>query len=561
LDAPASLGERLARGDTSMFVELVEVLAEAVTVRDPNGDIVYANRAALAHLGFESVDELRGRSSRSIMDEYIVEDEHGRPLTLEDVPSMQMIQGQRPGPLLMRVVNRETGQLHWNLLKATAMHDEEGRYIGAMTVIEDVTAVKTAEIRTRALAESGRILASSLDYQQTLRNVVDIAVPSLVDYCSVDLVDERGRLERVAATHRDPARQELATQLSRIALASPEAEQLGSRVVATGTSVVYAEVTDQQLVQAARSEEHLRLLRELGLRSLMIVPMRVPTRTVGVMTLATADSRRRLTGEDVELAEQLGRRAAVAVENARLHTKLTDIAETLQRSLLPNELPEIDGWEVAALYRPTKTEQRIDVGGDFYELFEYEGSWFAIIGDVTGKGVEAASLTALMRHGARVASRSEPEPAAILNRLDDALRHQAGGALCSALCARLHPDHLVISSGGHPQAIVVSAGGGLREVPTPGPLLGAFADSTWPQDTVEVAVGDLVVLYTDGVIETPGPTGRFGIDRLKELLIEHCKAKPVEILERLDEALDAFGGNGSDDDVAVLVFRPRRGAG
>src|SRR6201999_3431948 len=133
-------------------------------------------------------------------------------------------------------------------------------------------------------------------------------------------------------------------------------------------------------------------------------------RTMGVLTMATDVSRRRLTEEDVALAEQLGRRAAVAVENSRLHTKLTGIAETLQTGLLPAELPTIPGWEIASLYRPAATEFRVDVGGDFYEIFEQDGAWVVIMGDVTGKGVTAASVTALMRHGARVAGRTEPDP-------------------------------------------------------------------------------------------------------------------------------------------------------
>jgi phosphoserine phosphatase RsbU/P len=128
------------------------------------------------------------------------------------------------------------------------------------------------------------------------------------------------------------------------------------------------------------------------------------------------------------------------------------VAATLQQSLLPADPPEIPSWEVAALYRPAQIEQRIDVGGDFYEFYEHEGRWFVIIGDVAGKGVTAASLTALMRHAARVACRSNPSPSAILAELDDELTQQAGDELCTALCMCLHDDHVVISSAGHPRA-------------------------------------------------------------------------------------------------------------
>jgi PAS domain S-box-containing protein len=546
----------LAQGDASMFNELFEILAEAVTVRDPDGAIVYANAAALAYLGFSSVEELEATTSQSIMDDYLVEDEHGRSLSHSEIPSVRMLRGEPPKPTLMRTVNRSSGEQRWTLLKTTALRDEDGELLGALTVIEDVTAVKNAEMRTSVLAESGRMLAADLDYHQTLRNVAEAAVPSLADYCAVDLLDEHGQMERVAACHRDPARQELETALRELPAARLGPDHPVSRVLTTGTSELIAEITAPDLEQAARDERHLGILRELAPRSLMIVPMRVPNRTIGVMTLATEASQRRFQPEDVELAEQLGRRAAVAVENARLHTKLSDVATTLQSFLLPRELPEIPGWELASLYRPTETDLRIDVGGDFYEFLEHEGTWFGVFGDVTGKGVQAAALTTLMRTGARVACRVEPQPAAILARLDEALAHETGTALCTALCMCLHRDHMVISSAGHPQAIIVSADGSLREVPTPGPVLGAFPDATWPEDNVAMTPGELIVFYTDGVTETAGEGGRFGVDRLREFLSRQAGSAPASVLNLLDAELTEFtGGAALTDDVAVVALR------
>lgn len=541
-----------------MFTELLEILAEAVTIREPSGAIVYANRAALAHLGFESLEDLRSRSSRSIMDDYIVEDEHGQPLTLEDVPSVRLTRDEPTAPLLMRAISRSTGEVRWNLLKATPLHDRRGDFLGAITVIEDVTAVKTAEVRTRVLAESGLVLASSLDYQQTLRNVASLAVPALADWCAVDLVDANGTREHVVAAHRDPSKQALAERLREFEPDQLDPERALGRVLRTGVSELHPEITDEQLTLGARSEEHLGFLRELGMRSAVIVPMRVPTRTVGLMTLVTADSRRRLTHDDLTLAEQLGRRAAVAVENARLHTTLARVADTLQQSLLPDELPDVPGWAAASLYRPAGAEQRIDVGGDFYEIFDSDGKWFVLVGDVTGNGVAAASLTARMRHGASIASRSEPQPAVILSRLDEALRQRPGDALCTALCLSLHDHHVVISSAGHPPAMLVAADGTVREAPTPGPLLGAFADAVWPEESVPVGHDDLLLLYTDGVIDTPGPGERFGTGRLRELLTAHAAAEPTELLTHLDAALDAFRNGPRRDDVAALALRPRQ---
>ena len=452
-----------------MLSQLFEVLDEAVTVRDLCGELVFANRAALGHLGFDSLEELRRRQTPAIMEEYIVEDEHGVPLRHDDIPSVRLIEGQPVSPVLMRVVHRATGERSWSLLKASPLRDDDGTLVGAITVIEDVTAVKTAEVRTRVLAESGRILASSLDYQQALRNVTEIAVPSLADFCGVDLVDDLGRLQRVAAAHRDPRWQQLAERLRHLDPGMPDPDHPAARVMLTGTSELFSDVTEAELRAAARDESHLAVLREMGVRSMMIVPMRVPARAVGVMTLGTVGSGPRLRADDVELAEQLARRAAVAVENARLHTKLMGIAETVQRSLLPQALPAIPGWEVASLYKPAETELRVDVGGDFFEFFEHEGTWFAIFGDVGGKGVSAASITALMRHGARVACRSEPQPAAILGRLDEALAQQPGDTLCTALCLCLHRgshrDQLGGAPPSHPRSGRRDATGGTNRGP------------------------------------------------------------------------------------------------
>src|SRR5207237_2860294 len=128
-------------------------------------------------------------------------------------------------------------------------------------------------------------------------------------------------------------------------------ESTSARVFRSGRPELFFELSDA-LVDNAQSDEHLRAMRELGTRSAVMVPMRVPNRTIGVMAFATSESLRRLTQDDVALAEQLGRRAAVAVENARMHTQLTHVAETLQKSLLPRELPQVEGWEIASLYLP-----------------------------------------------------------------------------------------------------------------------------------------------------------------------------------------------------------------
>jgi PAS domain S-box-containing protein len=529
-----------------------------VTIRDRDGTIAYANRAAVASMGFASMEELQSRSSRSIMEDYVVEDERGHPLTIEDVPSVRMMQGEAAETLVMRTTHRETGAVSWRRLKAAPLTDDNGQLIAVVTVIEDVTALKNAELRMRMLAESGRVLASSLDYQETLRNVANIVVPVLADWCTVDLVDANLRREHGFAAHQDATKVALAARSREMGPDDLDPESAAGRVLRTGVSELYPDVSDEQLARTAPSREHLRLSQALEIRSAMVVPMRVPTRTIGVMTLVTAESRRRLHQDDLELAEQLARRAAVAVENARLHTTLSGIAETLQRSLLPDQLPNVPGWEIASLYRPAGGDRRVDVGGDFYEVFGGAGGWFAVIGDVTGKGVAAATLTALLRHGSRFASRHDPRPAAILSQLDEVLRSRSEDSLCTALCVRFEDAGMVISSAGHPPALVVNADGQVGEVPGTGPLLGAFADGDWPELVLPVSEGEMVLMYTDGVTDAPGERQRFGVRRLKAMLSEHASCTPSELLARLDARLEEFRTAAPGDDIAALALRPRR---
>jgi len=533
------------------------VLAEAITIRDLNDSLVYANRAALRQMGFASLAEAQRRPLRCIMEDYVVHDEHGRVVTTSDLPSVRLLEGHAPDALLMHTVNQVTGEARWERLEATGLRDADGRLIAAVTVIEDVTAVKTAEVQTRVLSESGRSLASSLDYQQTLHNVAHLAVPALADWCVVDLVDENATRTQVVVAGADAKRRELAGRLRELAGRQLDPDSSLGRVFRTGTPELFFELTDEQLTQSAHGEEHLALIRELAIRSAVVVPMRVPARTIGLMAFYTAQSRRRLTHDDLDLAEQLARRAAVAVENSRLYTALAGVAQTLQDSLLPNELPVVPGWEIASLYQPAGAEQRIEVGGDFYEVFDAGNATIALIGDVTGHGIAAATLTSLMRYGARFASKLEPQPAAILRRLDEELRQHPQGDLCTALCARIEPRRLVLCSAGHPVALIVSPDGTVTEAPSPGPLLGAFSDADWQPETVTVEPEQLVLLYTDGVTETNGARERFGTDRLRRLVCDHAGCAPAELLAELDHELARFRAGRVRDDVAALALRPR----
>jgi PAS domain S-box-containing protein len=526
-------------------------LAEAVIVHDPGGDVVYANDAALDLLDLSSPTPLRLRGD--VGSRFVVEDEHGRPLRLRDLSANVTAEAGEAEPRLVRNVARVTGEERWLLTKASALHDDSGAIELVINVIEDVTAEKRAQMRARFLAAAGQALASSLDYQETLRTVAGLAVPQVADWCVVDLLDDEGDHEQVAVAHVDAARVALAERLREYQPDALDPERGLGAVLRTGRPELYLDIADELLVESARDAEHLQLLRELQMCSVLIVPMRAESRIVGAMTMVNAESQRRFEQTDVEFAQQIADRAAVAVENARLHTERTRIAVTLQEGLRPDELPAVPGWDLAALYRAAGRET--DVGGDFYEVFPIGDAWLVLVGDVSGQGVNAAAQTALARHSARVLAEVDPRPAAMLRGLDRVLRQEASLTPCTAVCLNIGPDSAVVASGGHPLPIVCR-NGDCRQIGRSGTVLGAFGDGEWPEERWEHRPGDTFVIYTDGVTETRAEgSERFGETRLREALGDPSGMSAAELIERIDAALTAFRVGASSDDAAVVVLR------
>ena len=344
--------ERALAGSEQRLQAIVDSLAEAITIRGPDNRIVYANRAALERLGMSSLAELAAADPRELMGSYPTFDERGRPIDMDDLPSVRLLRGEDPEPLLMRTIDPRSGGESWVLLKAAAVRGGEGQVEAAVTIIEDVTISKQLQLRSEFLARAATLLASSLDYQQTLQNVAGLAVPQLADWCGVDLIDDDGVREPVAVAHVDPSRVELAARLREYEPEHMQADRGIGRVVATGEAALYNEIPLELLEAAAADEQHLELLREVGMRAVLLVPMKIRGRTIGTISLVSAESGRTFSPGDVEFAEQIAERAALAVENARLYSERASIARTLQASLLPEALPELPGWEVAAMYRP-----------------------------------------------------------------------------------------------------------------------------------------------------------------------------------------------------------------
>jgi PAS domain S-box-containing protein len=545
--------QRALRGSEQRLEAIVNSLPEAITIRAPDNRLIYANRAALKRLDFDSVEQLAAADPRELMSPYATVGEDGREVSMDDLPSVRLLRGEEPEPLMLRSLDRRTGEEQWALLKATAVRDRDGAIEAAVTIIEDVTATKRASLRMEFLARVGQVLASSLDYQQTLRNVAGLAVPGIADWCALDLFDEEGEREPVAVAHVDPAKLEMAARLRAYEPERMNPDQGIGLVKRTGEPLLYTDIPDQMLIAAAVDDEHLRLLRAVGMRAALIVPMTVQGRTIGALTMVSADSGRSFDEGDLEFAGEIAVRAALAVENARLYSERSEIARTLQNSLLPEALPDLPGWEVAALYRPAGQEG--EVGGDFYDVWQVGEDWLMIIGDVTGKGVRAAAVTSLVRHTAWAASEYDASPAQVLSRVNAALRRRPSLSVCTALCLRISGSHATIASGGHPLPLRLGEEG-VTEVGLSGTLLGAFERADWPEQSFGMSAGETLVAITDGVTDTVGSHDeRFGASRLRELLGAVRGESPGIIRERLIAELEDFQVGVQADDTATVIMR------
>jgi serine phosphatase RsbU (regulator of sigma subunit) len=315
---------------------------------------------------------------------------------------------------------------------------------------------------------------------------------------------------------------------------------------------------------AAADAEHLRLLENLDVRHFVIAPLRTPSGVMGTLTFGLGDSGRRVMPEDLELITSLAARAALHIQNARLYAERSHIAQVLQASLRPRALPTITGAEVAARFMPAG--EHIDVGGDFYDVFRSgDAVWTAIVGDVAGKGPEAAAVTALARHTLRAASLLQDDPAANLAVLNRALgADPSEPRFCTVLYARLCPGDggldCRLANGGHPAPLVLRADGRVEALDAArGALVGAFADARYEEATVTLAPGELILLYTDGVTEMRRHKAGFG-ERQLAATVADCVGRSAEevVASVLRRALELQAGQPRDD-IALLAIRSHEG--
>jgi serine phosphatase RsbU (regulator of sigma subunit) len=434
----------------------------------------------------------------------------------------------------------------------TELADELARR--ASVAIENARLYQSRDRATERLAllnEASRALASTLDIATAFRRMGEALVPDLADLCYLDLVEEEGTRRLVVA---NPALGD-ATSLERWP-PDPRGRNPIAEVIARGEPTVLVELTEEVLARVARDDDHLEMIRRLGIHSVIIVPLVTQGHVVGALSLLRAAEGARYAPADLSVVEVLGRRVSMAVENGRLFAGQRELAETLQRSLLPPVLPSVPGVAVAVRYLPAGAA--MDVGGDWYDAFTVRAGLLAFaLGDVAGHGAHSASVMGQLRNALRAYMIEDPDPARVLARLDALLAALEPDEMATLTCGTLDPERgeLRLSSAGHLQPLLVDRDGrGSRLDQERGVPLGTGAPVHYRTTTIRLRPGDTFVLFTDGLVEDRRRPLDVGLERLVD--VASTREHPGDPAALCDALVDGMlGGTNGEDDVAVLAVR------
>jgi signal transduction histidine kinase len=318
---------RLSRNE---IVVILDGIADGITALNGKGEVIYANEAAARIAGYTNVSEFVNAPPEKITSKFEMFDENGAPVSEEDLPGRLALMGQPSAPLPIRFRIVETGEERWSLVKAQSVFDEDGKVVMVVNIFQDITDLKRTELAQRLLAEASNLLDTSLDYESRLANLAELVVPRLADWCTVDILDENHLLQRVAVVHINPAKVEWAHELQKRFPPDPKAATGVYNIIRTQKGQ-YTPVFTQEMMDAIRDPEIKNIVLELGLSSIIQVPLIARGRALGVLGLVWAESGHHYTLADLALAEDLARRAALALDNARLYMEAQRLNAELEQ--------------------------------------------------------------------------------------------------------------------------------------------------------------------------------------------------------------------------------------
>jgi len=416
-------------------------------------------------------------------------------------------------------------------------------------------AIEAITQRMDLVTAATRLLLENATFSEpvTLQRCARLLAGELAAWVIVD-VERRQRLRRQVVI--GPPAQEPAGLAGRLAAVNPLPGSLPYQVHESGGSQLIAHAEDVGVLGA--DPDNVPLLMRMGATSVLSVPLTDSEHAYGVLTLARQAAERPFEIADLGLVAEIGQQLALAIRVDRMFRRRTEIADSLQASLLPRQLPSVPGVELAAAY--VAATEELEVGGDFYDVYRTPGGWGLAIGDVCGKGEEAAAVTAAARHSIRVLAHWNPDPAEVLGQANEImLAEEFDGRFVTACAARLQwrEDSLQVrlGSAGHPGPVLIRADGGVTPLRGGGMPLGLFPGAQTAAEEFELRRGDVLFLYTDGVTDARSPEMAYFENRLADELAELAGRSPAEIVSALEALVLEFSRNDLRDDMTMLALR------
>ncbi|MFD4995592.1 SpoIIE family protein phosphatase [Streptomyces buecherae] len=566
----ASRSGHQARSHALLGGTLENLRASAITV-DDDGLIVAVNNAAQSLLGRDA-PELVGQDFHDLLhrDRY----GHSVPRTRCQIREALLTGDTRHGDAEWFARGDGTlVQLSWLMMPYSP--DRGGT--GGLALLYEAkqpddrhsdgghSAPLTELDRLALLAETTTQLTSTLDVDEALHRLAALTVPRLADWAVFDLLTERDEVRRVLVTeHKDGIlveRDDLQGPMPPVPAESPMPL---SRALRGAASSLAGPATYQGPPDSGIAVEQQRLFTATGMHSAVIAPIRGLRDVLGALTLGRAQRHDAFTSADLPLLEDLTRRAGLALDNARLYQRQRKVAETMQRHLLP-QLPVLPGLEMTARYQPAPDAS--SVGGDWYDAFALGAHAHALaIGDVVGHDLDAAAGMAQVRNMLRAFAWSHPEapPSAVVTRLDDAVMHIAEVSMATMIFARLTLGNDALwrlrwTNAGHPPPLLITHDGRTSYLDgAHGILLGTGVTRPRPDAVTVLPPRVTLVLYTDGLVESPHHSIDHGLDRLRR----HAASLAHRPLDSFcDLLLDQVRPSDNDDDVAMIALRTPPPAG
>lgn len=415
--------------------------------------------------------------------------------------------------------------------------------------------VSGAAQRLNLMTATTRLLLENATFNEsvTLRRCARLLSAELRAWVIIDVVRD-GQLRRQFAVGPPGQRTiELTRAVSEI---DPQPGSLPCEVQESEGSRLLAHIEDVTVL--GRAQSGVPVLTLLGATSALCVPLSGGQRSYGALTLVRSGDERPLAVADLGLVEELGEQVALAIKIDRMFVRRSEVVEALQASLLPREVPAIPGVDIAAAY--VAATEGLDVGGDFYDVYERPGGWGLVIGDVQGKGEEAATVTAMARHATRVLAHRMPNPAEVLRVVNDVmLTQQDTERFVTAIAGHVYWKgavlHVMLGSAGHPGPALVRPDGRVRMLSGGGMPLGLFADCEPAIEELRLEHGDMLFFFTDGVTEARNPQKAYFESRLREELATLAGRPAADVVSAMQALVLEYSLNDLRDDMTMVVLR------